>query len=285
MPAERGYRGTMDEAIPPAGADRPANGLLEPDDPPPVRRVNPAGRAPVLLVCDHAGRAVPRALAGLGLAPAQLAQHIGWDIGAAAVTEHLAMALDAPALLGGYSRLVVDCNRAPNDPSLIPAVSDGVEIPGNRDLGDAARTARLTTIHHPYHAAIAAWLDERARHGSVPAIVSIHSFTPRMNGVDRPWQIGILWDKDPRIALPLLAGLARTSGLEIGDNQPYSARSPQGYSMARHAVERGLPHVLVELRQDEIATAEGAARYAGLLAEALAPILADRQLYRIAFWA
>ena len=258
--------------------------LLGPGDPPPVRIANSAGKARVLVVCDHAANAVPPALGTLGLDPARLAEHIGWDIGAAAVAERLAQRLDAPAISTGFSRLVIDCNRALNDPSLIPEVSDRVPVPGNRGLGAAEREARIAALHRPYHEAIAGCLAGFGRRGTAPAIVSIHSFTPRMNGEDRPWHVGVLWDRDPRIALPLIANLAQGGGIEVGDNQPYSARSPQGYTMAQHALAHGLPHVLIEIRQNEIADAAGAERYAGLIERALRPILADPQLYRTAFY-
>lgn len=242
--------------------------LLGPGDPPVVEICHAQGSAAVLLTCDHASHAVPAALGGLGLDAESLARHIGWDIGAAAVARRLAELLDAPAILAGYSRLVIDCNRDPEDPTSIPAVSDGVAVPGNRDLSPAARAARRRAIFEPYHAAIAAAI------GSGPALVSIHSFTPRMNGLARPWHVGVLWDADPRIPLPLLAALRADPALVVGDNEPYSARRPAGYTVRHHAVARGLPHVAIELRQDLVESAEGAAAWAERLAAALAPILA-----------
>jgi predicted N-formylglutamate amidohydrolase len=235
----------------------------------------------VLLICDHASPAIPRALDGLGLAPAAVLEHIGWDIGAAAVTRLLAPALDAPAILSSYSRLVIDCNRDPGDASSIPSVSDGVAVPGNRDLSMAAREARLAACFTPYHNAIAARLDTFLASGHAPVLLSIHSFTPVMKGVARPWHIGILWDKDPRIPVPLLAALQEDRSIVVGDNEPYSAREPAGYTVRHHAVKRGLPHVAVELRQDLIATADGAAAWAARLAAALKPILARQEIYRI----
>jgi predicted N-formylglutamate amidohydrolase len=244
-------------------------------DPPPVEFANPQGRTPVLLVCDHASRAVPRALDGLGLAPEHLARHIGWDIGAAAVTRRLAQLLDAPAVLAGYSRLVVDCNRDPDDPTSMPEASDGVMVPGNRGLSPEARAARIAAIFAPYHEAVAAELDAIARRGASPAVLSVHSFTPVMKGAARPWHVGVLWDDDPRIALPLLAALRADPALVVGDNQPYSAREPAGYTMRHHALRRGIPHVAVELRQDVVAAAAGAEAWATRLAAALRPILVE----------
>jgi predicted N-formylglutamate amidohydrolase len=249
------------------------------DDPPPYRALARDGAAPVLITCDHASNRVPRALGSLGLGPEELARHIGWDIGAADVSRHLAKLLDAPAILANYSRLVIDCNRDPDDASSIPEASDGVAIPGNRRLSDAARAARRGALFAPYHAAIADWLEMRLARGVVPAVLSIHSFTPVMAGKARPWHVGILWDADPRIPVPLLASLRADPALVVGDNEPYSARVPAGYTVRHHAVSRGLPHVAVELRQDLIATEDGARAWADRLAGALQPILARRELY------
>lgn len=247
--------------------------LLGPGEPPPVEFCNSAGTAPLLLTCDHASRAIPRALGNLGLEDAVIARHIGWDIGAAAVTRSLAPLLDAPALLAGYSRLVIDCNRPPEDSSSIPAASDGVPIPGNADLPQEARRARRLALFEPYHAAIAARLAAHRRAGVAPVLVSIHSFTPSIGGRARPWHAGVLWDEDGRIALPLLEGLRGEAGLVIGDNEPYSAREPVGYTQRHHGKEAGLPHVAIELRQDLVADEAGARGWAERLARLLRPIL------------
>ena len=254
--------------------------LLCAADPPPVEIIG-GGRAPVLLTCDHASCVIPRSLDGLGLPPGAVREHIGWDIGAAMVTRRLASALDARAVLAGYSRLVIDCNRDLQDPSSIPIASDGVAVPGNRELPPAARAARIDCCFVPYHTAIAVRLDAMLAAGAVPALLSIHSFTPVMNGIARPWQIGILWDRDPRIAEPLLEALRAELGDAVGDNQPYSAREPAGYTQRHHAVTRGLPHVAIELRQDLVAAEEGAAAWSARLAAALSPILARPEIRRI----
>ncbi|MGO8917701.1 MAG: N-formylglutamate amidohydrolase [Stellaceae bacterium] len=259
----------------------PGPALLGPDDPAQVELCGEDASAPVLLTCDHASNAVPRSLAGLGLAPGVVEQHVGWDIGAAAVTRRLARALAAPAILSGYSRLVIDCNRDLDDPSSIPETSDGIAVPGNRQLPPEARAARRHLCFEPYHRAIAAWLDAQRAAGRVPALLSIHSFTPVMNGVARPWQVGILWNRDPRLPVPLLAALSADPSLVVGDNEPYSAREPPGFTVHHHAEARGLPHVAIELRQDLVAAPEGAASWAARLAAALSPILVRRELYRI----
>jgi predicted N-formylglutamate amidohydrolase len=249
------------------------------DDPPPYLALTSAGAAPVLITCDHASNRVPHALGTLGLAPAELARHIGWDIGAAEVSRRLATRLDAPAILANYSRLVIDCNRDPDDATFIPETSDGVAIPGNRGLSDEVRAARRGAIFAPYHAAIAAWLEPQLARGVAPVVLSIHSFTPVMAGRARPWHVGILWDADPRIPVPLLEALRADPALVVGDNEPYSARDPHGYTIEHHAVSRGLPHVAIELRQDLIAQGDGARAWADRLADALKPILARSALY------
>jgi predicted N-formylglutamate amidohydrolase len=262
-------------------SDVSAASLLGPDDPAPVEIVRAEGRAPLLITCDHASAALPRVLGDLGLASAQRHEHIGWDIGAGDVTRRLAALLDAPALLTGFSRLVVDCNRRPEDTSSIPAVSDGVAVPGNAGLSAADRARRMEALFLPYHRAIAERLDAFLAAGTVPALVSIHSFTPVMNGTARPWHVGILWDRDPRVAVPLLAALRREPGLVVGDNEPYSAREPVGYTMSEHGVARGLPHVAIELKQDLVSDARGAAAWAERLARALGPIVAAPDIHRV----
>ena len=256
--------------------------LLGPDDPPPFEILQPQGRAPLLIICDHASRAIPRVLGRLGLDETVLMRHIGWDIGAAEVTRRLAALLDAPAVLCVYSRLVVDCNRGLGDPTSIPEESDGVHVPGNVGLTPAARVARVDSIFRPYHTAIDARLAAFAGRGIVPVVFSVHSFTPVMNGFARPWHVGVLWDKDPRVPVPLIAELAAADPRRIvGDNEPYSAREPAGYSIRTHAEPAGLPHAAVEIRQDLIDTPVGAAQWADALAAALAPILARPDLNRV----
>jgi len=251
-----------------------AEPLLQPDDPPAFSAVNPDGRAPLLLVCDHASAAVPRRLAGLGVAARDLQLHIAYDIGAAAVARLLARRFDAPLLLSGYSRLVIDCNRKLGDPTSIPPVSDAVPIPGNQDLSDADRRARADELFAPYPGAIDRQLDAMVRRGAPPCFVAVHSFTAIFAGFRRPWQIGALWNQDGRIAQPLIAHLAR-AGLCVGDNQPYSGRDGHGYTLRAHAEARGLPHLTLEIRQDLINHPHGIAAWAALLYDAFAPIVAS----------
>lgn len=250
-----------------------APSLLGPGDPAPVRILNPDSNSAWLLVCDHAGRQVPRILQGLGVPPAELDRHIGWDIGAAAVTEGLAHRLAARAVLSVYSRLIVDCNRWPHNPGLIPTVSDGTPVPGNLDLSETARRLRLEALYQPYHDAIAA---ERARIGAagrIPVLISIHSFTPRMNGFQRPWHVGVLWNQDGRLALPMLDALRAEGDLVVGDNEPYSARTGTDFTIIHHGEQANLPVLMLEIRQDLIADAAGVGAWVDRLARLLPAIV------------
>jgi predicted N-formylglutamate amidohydrolase len=255
--------------------------LLGPGDPPPVEIVAGPAQASLLLVCDHAGRQVPRRLGRLGLDETAFERHIAWDIGAAEVARRLAARFSAPLVLSAYSRLVVDTNRRPGDPTAIPEESDGTIVPGNRGLTDRDRAQRFVAIHEPYHAAIGARLASCRGRGVIPVILSIHSFTPMFKGFARPWQIGVLWNRDDRLARPLMQRLA-ADGVAVGDNQPYSGQDRHGYTMPRHAEETGLPHALIEIRQNLIDTPAGAEAWARKLADVLAPLLGHAGLYRLA---
>lgn len=234
----------------------------------PVEEINPHGAAPFVLLCDHASNALPARYGTLGLDAAELDRHIGWDIGAAEVTRHLAEMLDAPAVLSGFSRLLIDPNRGADDPTLVMKLSDGAIVPGNRNADAVETELRRRRYWQPYQDAIAARLDAKLAAGPPPAVVSVHSFTPVWRGRPRPWHIGILWDRDPRLPLALIGRLREEPGLVVGDNEPYSGRLKND-TMYRHGTGRGLPHALVEIRQDLIDTRHGAAEWAALLARAL----------------
>lgn len=259
--------------------DAPVSPLLGPKEPPPADIVNEAARAPVFLVCDHASARIPGSLGTLGLDEGDLARHIAIDIGAAALTGLLAEKFGCPAVISGYSRLVIDCNREPTDHTSIREISEGMVIPGNRRLSAAAREARIREVFEPYHIAIRAQLDAFEAQGTRPVLLSIHSFTPRFRGVERPWHVGVLSSRDRRIADPLIAALSADSALVVGDNEPYSAMHFAGYTMDAHAVRRGLASVMIEVRQDLVADEAGVARWAETLHRALAPILEDPSLY------
>lgn len=240
-------------------------------DPPPFTQIRPERQAPrFVLVCDHASNAVPAHMERLGLAQAELDRHIGWDIGAAMVTESLSARLDAPAFLSGYSRLVVDCNRPLGSSTAMPAVSDGTAVPANQAVSAEEAAARTDALFWPYHDAIAACLDRAQAAGVVPMLVAVHSFTPVFGGVARPWHVGLLYEHDDRLVQPLKETLgALRPGLVIGDNQPYAIIGPSDYSIPVHGQARGLPHIEIELRQDLIGSRAGAEAWAATLAWAL----------------
>jgi predicted N-formylglutamate amidohydrolase len=187
----------------------------------------------------------------------------------------MALQLKAPALLAGYSRLVVDCNRHLHDPTLMRPVSDGTQIPGNATLSPTDRQVRLDALYRPYHRAIAQRLDDFAGRGVTPTLLSIHSCTPEMAGEFRPWHIGICWDSDRRLAGPVLEALGRVPDLVVGDNQPYALDLREDYSVPVHAMRRGLPHLQVEFRQDLVATPADARRWGEVLLTALRSTLAQ----------
>lgn len=258
-----------------------ADALLGPDDPAPFSVFNAAGKADLLLFCDHAGRAFPAALGALGLGPRELDQHIAWDIGIAGLGRRLSLAMDAPLFETAYSRLVIDCNRHLNDPTSIPQESDRTPIPGNRGLSPEDRRKRQAEIFTPYHTALAADLAARVESGRVPVVVSLHSFTPLMNGFQRPWHVGVLWNSDARLPVPLMQRLAAEPDLIVGDNEPYSGRDGHGYSIKAHAEQQGLAHALLEIRQDLIADERGQERWAGILHRVLKDVLDDPALREI----
>jgi predicted N-formylglutamate amidohydrolase len=247
--------------------------LLSPDEPKPALPFNPHGRAPALICCDHAGQAIPRSLGDLGVTRDELDRHIGWDIGALDVATRLAVLLDAPGIAAPYSRLVIDCNRGLTAKTLIPEESDGAVIPGNQALTEAQRVSRIDALWRPYHQALGSALARVRDLHPEAVLVSVHSFTPEMDGKARPWQIGVLWNQDQRLSAPLLAAFSGRGDLHVGDNHPYSGRNGFGYTVPHHAEAAGRPHVMLEIRQDEIDHAAGAARYAQLIADALAPVL------------
>lgn len=241
-----------------------ANRLLGPADPSPASVINARGAGPFVLVGDHAGRSLPARLGTLGVAPEAMDSHIAWDIGVLGVGRRLATALDAPFVHQRYSRLVIDCNRAPARDDSIPAASDGVVIPGNAGLDAAQRAARRIEIYEPYHASIAALLDRREREGRSTALVSLHSFTPSLQGRARPWAVGVLHRDDSSLSRHVLTRLRAELGDEAGDNQPY-AMDEVDNTVPLHADPRGLDYLELEVRQDLIADPAGRARMGLLL--------------------
>ena len=248
--------------------------VLGDDEPPPVRIHNEAGRSPFLLIGDHAGKLIPRSLGNLGVKGDDLVRHIAWDIGVAELGLRLSDSLDSVFIHQPYSRLVVDCNRSPSSTAAIVEVSDGTPVPGNRSLGADEAARRFTEIHAPYHAAIAAELERRAETRAPTILVSLHSFTPAMNGKARPWQIGVLHDAgNVQFARLTLAALEANRDLRVGDNEPYQMDGTD-YTIPFHAYPRGLPYVELEIRQDLIAADEGVEQYCAIVRAALECALA-----------
>lgn len=244
---------------------------------PPFVRVDGNRATGVLILCDHASNALPPEYGTLGLDPRQLERHIGYDIGAAAVTHGLARRLGAPALLTTFSRLLIDPNRGDDDPTLIMRLSDGAVVPANARHTRAEREARIARFHRPYHQAIKAELDAMAALGQVPLIVSIHSFTPNWRGTPRPWQVGILWDTDPRAAQAMIRAFERDPALVVGDNEPYDG-ALRNDTLYVHGSARGFPHALVEVRQDLIGDAAGAEAWADRLEPIVRELRADPEM-------
>lgn len=228
----------------------------------------------LLILCDHAENAIPEAYGTLGLKPQDLHRHIAYDLGAASVAERLAEALQAPAVLASFSRLLIDPNRGLDDPTLVMQISDGLVVPGNVGLDQPEIQSRIERYYLPYHQAIERAIEAGIASGKPPVLVSVHSFTQAWKGVPRPWAVGVLWDKDPRLALSLLAALRAIPDIEVGDNVPYSGQL-KGDTLYRHGTARGLAHALVEVRQDLILGPEGQAEWAARLAEALRKVMRE----------
>jgi predicted N-formylglutamate amidohydrolase len=248
---------------------RPAVPLLAADEPAPVSVIREDGTSPVLLTADHAGQRIPRRLGTLGLPEDERQRHIAWDIGIAATTAALAARLDATAVLQTYSRLVIDCNRAPGIAASIPTLSEATVIDANRSLPQHEIEARRREIFEPYHATIGALLDGRERNRRPTILVAMHSFTPIFLGVARPMHVGVLYNRDPHFARILLDLLRAEGDLVVGDNEPYRVGDQTDYGIPVHGERRGLPHVEIELRQDLIEDEAGQLRWAERLARLL----------------
>lgn len=250
--------------------------MLSPSDPRPTEIVNTGGRAEFVLICEHAGTAIPQRLKDLGLPPAEMLRHIAYDIGAEGVARRLVDELDAPLFLQRYSRLVVDCNRPFDAPDCIPEVSDGTIVQGNLSLSESDRRQRYADIHQPFHRQVELLLDRRAAAGSPTTLIAVHSFTPRLNeGPERPWQLGVLSNRDRSFAKKFLAVFeTRNPAIIAAHNQPYMVDDKSDYTIPVHGEGRGLPHLLLEIRNDLIGDVEGQRMWAALIAEALIETLA-----------
>ncbi len=243
--------------------------LLGPDEPSAFQIVREQGRSAYFLTCDHGGNLLPRALGTLGLLPLELERHIAWDIGAAALARRLADALDAFLVIQTYSRLAIDCNRPPHSPSSIAPISESTPIPGNQLVGPADADARRRQIFQPYHDRIGAELDARNVLGRPTILVALHSFTREFKGESRPWHVGVLYNRDARLARILLELFREERGLVVGDNQPYSVNDESDYAIPTYGERRAIPHVELEMRQDLLADESGQTAWAQRLVRAL----------------
>jgi predicted N-formylglutamate amidohydrolase len=242
--------------------------LLDTRDPPPFRVAEGAASSPYFIAADHAGRVIPRGLGSLGLSSAELDTHIAWDIGIGGVSQHLAAHLEAFFIAQTYSRLVIDCNRPLSSSTSIVQQSEYTVVPGNAHVTAADAEARALAIFHPYHDRIEAELARRESAGQKTIFIAMHSFTPRYKGFDRPWHVGVLYNREKRLALPLL-DLLRREGLEVGDNQPYFVSDDTDFAIPRYGEGRGNLCIELELRQDLITSESQQARWGDLLAHAL----------------
>ena len=244
--------------------------LLAPDEPAACIGLGEPNDSPFLLVCDHAGNRIPRRLATLGVSDGERQRHIAWDIGAAGVVRRMAGPLGAYAILQTYSRLVIDCNRSPEVESSVAVASEDTAIPGNLNLSAADRALRVAEIFQPYHDRIAAELNRRQAAKVPTVLVAIHSFTPVYRGIARPWHVGMLYNRDDRLARSMMDLLNREGGLVVGDNQPYAVSDESDYTIPVHAERRSLPYGEIEIRQDLIADEAGQSVWANRIARLLA---------------
>lgn len=233
-----------------------------------------------VVVCDHADNKVPGAYHCLGLPPPEFSRHTAYDPGAAAVARLVSRRLEAPAVLATFSRLLIDPNRGEDDPTLIMRVSDGTIVPGNRSIDGEERARRIARFYAPYHAEVARTIEAGVASAITPAVISIHSYTPIWRGRPRPWHAGVLWDRDPRLARPLIDALRADGSLIIGDNEPYTGRLAHD-TMNRHATSRGIAHALVEIRQDLIADDTAVEVWATRLTRALSALNRRSEIHAV----
>ncbi len=243
--------------------------LLAPDEPAAFRVEREQGQSPFFLTCDHAGALVPRRLNSLGVSAQDLQRHIAWDIGAAAVATKLAARLDAFLILQTWSRLVIDCNRPPGSEQSIVQLSETTRIPGNESILPVEALAREREVFRPYHDRIRAELDRRKAQHRRTILIAVHSFTPCFHGTQRPWHVGLLYNRDPRLAGALLHALRADPDLVVGNNEPYSVSDSTDYTIPVYGEQRGLLHVGIEFRQDLIAEEAGQHEWSERLAHAL----------------
>ena len=249
-------------------------------DPQPFLLIDGDYSTGMILLADHARNELPVSYGTLGLDETEFRRHIAYDIGVEAVTRKMAHQLGVPAMLCGFSRLLIDPNRGEDDPTLIRQLYDGAVISGNYPLDEAERERRLDQWYRPYHTAVASAVDEVATSSGIPPlIIALHSFTPHMQGFARPWHVSLLWDTDDRAMRLLYEALMAQGDFFIGDNEPYDG-ALKGDTMYQHATCTGYPHVLIEIRQDLIDDDEGQSEWATRLATILDDINARPDIHQ-----
>lgn len=232
------------------------------------------GQSPLFLFADHASNAIPSGFENLGVSNQELATHIGWDIGAEAVSRMLAKQLNATLLCCRFSRLLIDPNRTLDNPALIPETSDNIIIPGNQGLSAQARQNRIDTFYRPYHKRLRDELDRFQALHKDPLVVSVHSFTEKLSqpSKPRPWHISLLWKDDEESARTMMETLRADTNYIIGDNVPYSGHVYND-TVDQHVGPRGLRHLTFEIRQDLISSEDGVAEIANAIGPALGKLL------------
>ena len=243
------------------------------DEGPALSLINDRNDADVILICEHASNRIPRSLDNLGLDEEACLSHVAWDPGAGAVAREMSTILEAPLILQNFSRLVYDCNRPPEAESAMPVRSEIFDIPGNRRLSDRDKALRTEAIYHPFHAKVTEVIDRSLQAGVVPAIVTLHSFTPIFHGKPRAVEIGLLHDADSRLVEAMLVNASKQDAFDLKRNQPYGPEDGVTHTLKRHAIARGLLNVMIEIRNDLIKTADQqssmARRMAVMVREAL----------------
>lgn len=246
--------------------------LLADDEPPPFEIDNPDGRSRFVLTCDHARNRMPRALGDLGLQPSELELHVAFDIGAEVMARRISERLDATLIRSCYSRLVLDLNRPLLSPASIPEQSELTRVPGNQGLGDAERRRRAEALFHPYHDALGRLLDQRIERGSVPIYIAVHSFTPVYFGEARHVEVCVSWRTDDRLGRLLFERLDALGGWKVVAHDPFIITLEGDYGVPYQGEGRGLPSVLLEVRQDLIGEPADARAWGDRVADALAGI-------------
>lgn len=258
--------------------DPQIDSFLTDKDPAPFQVFNAESDSAYVITIDHASAAIPAYFKDFGVSAQDLQRHIAYDIGALEIGKYLSNSLDSVAIASGFSRLVIDVNRFPDDPTAFPPVSDQTEIAANMNLNHVEQQHRLHSIFWPYHTEIWRQIQKKSHKYPKIAYLNIHTCTHEMNGTFRPWEIGVLWDKDQSISNPLIEVLRQQTDLCIGDNQPYSGAFPKGYSVAAHAEDFDHPHVAIEVRQDLVQTPEGVAHFSEILTKAFQTVLPELDL-------